>query len=71
MLELEAAVHAAGASVATSYRGTVTELAELVALAAAGRIRMDIERAPLDGALAAYAKLREGRITGRAVVVPS
>jgi propanol-preferring alcohol dehydrogenase len=60
-----------GAEVATSYWGTAPELIELVALARAGRIRMEIERFPLDRALEVYAKLRRGEIRGRAVIVPN
>jgi propanol-preferring alcohol dehydrogenase len=59
-----------GAEVATSYWGTQPELIELVALARAGRIRMDVETFPLDRALEAYERLRRGEIRGRAVIVP-
>jgi alcohol dehydrogenase, propanol-preferring len=59
-----------GAELATSYWGTVTELMELVALAEAGRIKVHTETFPLDRALDAYQRLREGGIKGRAVIVP-
>ena len=59
-----------GAEVATSYWGTVTELMELVALARAGKLRLDVETFPLADALAAYERLRRGEIRGRAVIVP-
>lgn len=59
-----------GASIATSYWGTVTELYELVALARSGAIHLDVERFALADALGAYTRLREGRVAGRAVVVP-
>ena len=59
-----------GAEVATSYWGTVTDLMELIALARAGRLRLEVERIPLAGALAAYDRLRRGEIRGRAVIVP-
>ena len=59
-----------GAEVATSYWGTVTELMELVALARAGKIRVDVEVFSLDHAPEAYARLRRGEIRGRAVIVP-
>jgi propanol-preferring alcohol dehydrogenase len=59
-----------GAQVSTSYWGTIPELMELVALARAGRIRMDVETFPLDQAPEVYARLRRGEIRGRAVVVP-
>lgn len=60
-----------GAEVATSYWGTVTELAELVELARVGKIRVDVETFPLDAAPEAYARLRRGEIRGRAVIVPN
>jgi propanol-preferring alcohol dehydrogenase len=60
-----------GAEVATSYWGTVTELIEIVALARAGRIRVDVEAFPLDKAPEVYERLRRGEIRGRAVVVPN
>jgi propanol-preferring alcohol dehydrogenase len=60
-----------GAEVATSYWGTVAELTELVALARAGRIRLDVETFPLDQAPDVYARLRRGEIRGRGVVVPT
>ena len=59
-----------GAEVATSYWGTTTELVELVALARAGKIHVDVETFTLDQAPEAYAKLRRGEIRGRAVIVP-
>ncbi len=59
-----------GAEVATSYWGTITELMEVVALAHAGAIRLDVETFPLDRAPEVYARLRAGDIRGRAVIVP-
>ena len=59
-----------GAEVATSYWGTITELMELVSLARAGKIRMDVETFPLAQAPQVYEKLRRGEIRGRAVIVP-
>ncbi|HEY7509262.1 MAG TPA: NAD(P)-dependent alcohol dehydrogenase [Vicinamibacteria bacterium] len=59
-----------GAQAATSYWGTIPELIELVALAHAGRIRLEVETFPLDRAAEAYERLRRGEIRGRAVVVP-
>lgn len=59
-----------GAEVATSYWGTITELMELVSLARAGKIRMDVETFPLGQAPAVYERLRRGEIRGRAVIVP-
>jgi propanol-preferring alcohol dehydrogenase len=43
---------------------------EVIALAAEGRIRPEVERFPLDQAREVYQRLREGRIMGRAVLVP-
>ena len=51
--------------------GTVAELAEVVELAARGAIRSEAEVYGLDEALSAYAKLRNGDVLGRAVVVPT
>ena len=59
-----------GAEVATTYWGTATELMDLVALARAGKIRVDVEAFALDQALDVYARLRKGEIRGRAVIVP-
>lgn len=59
-----------GAEIATSYWGTVTELIELVALARARKIRVDVEEFALDQATEVYARLRRGEIRGRAVIVP-
>ena len=58
------------ASVATSYWGTLPELCEVLALAEAGRIKAEIATFPLTRALDAYAALRDGKVAGRAVIVP-
>ena len=58
-----------GTEVATSYWGTVPELIELVALARAGKIKVDVEAFSLDQAPEVYARLRRGEIRGRAVIV--
>ena len=50
--------------------GTLPELHEVVELARAGRLHIEVERFPLEDALDAYARLREGAVAGRAVVVP-
>lgn len=52
------------------YWGSRTELMEVIALAQAGSIRADVEAFPLDQAIDVYGRLREGRIDGRAVLVP-
>lgn len=51
--------------------GTVAELAEVVALAAAGKIHSEAEVYDLDDAVSAYGKLRQGEVLGRAVVLPA
>jgi propanol-preferring alcohol dehydrogenase len=59
-------------SVGTTFWGTIAELAEVVALARSGRITVDIERLPLEGALDAYQRLEAGAFgTGRAVALPN
>lgn len=50
--------------------GTLPELHEVVALARAGSIRIDVERFALDEAVAGYRRLRDGDVDGRAVVLP-
>lgn len=57
-------------SVATTYWGTLPELMEVIALAAAGRIRAHVQRFSLDDAPAAYEAMRTGALHGRAVIVP-
>jgi len=57
-------------SVASTYWGSIIELHEVVALARAGRIHVDVERFPLDRALDAYDRMRSGTLRGRAVVTP-
>lgn len=59
-----------GCQVTVPYWGSRTELMEVIALAAAGRIRADVETFKLDQAVEVYQRLREGRIHGRAVLVP-
>jgi propanol-preferring alcohol dehydrogenase len=58
-------------SVATTYWGTLPELMEVIALAAAGRIRAHVQRFALDDAPAAYQAMRDGSLDGRAVIVPA
>jgi propanol-preferring alcohol dehydrogenase len=59
-----------GAQLTTTYWGTAVELMEVLELARQGKIRARTERFPLDAAEEAYARLREGRIEGRAVICP-
>jgi propanol-preferring alcohol dehydrogenase len=60
-----------GARIATTYWGTGVELMEVLELARTGRISVTTERVPLDGVPAAYERLREGRVEGRAVACPN
>jgi len=58
-------------TVTGSYVGTLEELHELLALARAGKVgRPQVEARPLGDAEAALSALKDGRITGRAVLVP-
>lgn len=59
-----------GASVRAPYWGTRTELMEVLDLARAGAIRVETEVYSLEEAPAAYRRLHDGVIRGRAVVVP-
>jgi propanol-preferring alcohol dehydrogenase len=58
------------AAIESSYWGTISELGEVIALAAAGRVRAHVERYRLAEAAEVYARLRAGRVRGRAVIVP-
>ncbi|HUA46832.1 MAG TPA: NAD(P)-dependent alcohol dehydrogenase [Solirubrobacteraceae bacterium] len=49
--------------------GTLPELHEVVALAAAGRIEIEVEQFALEDTLEGYRRLRHGEVSGRAVVV--
>ncbi|MEU8899033.1 NAD(P)-dependent alcohol dehydrogenase [Nocardia sp. NPDC048505] len=59
-----------GASVRKSYGGTKSDLINSVALARSGRIRVEVERFDLADGRAALDLLDQGRIRGRAVLVP-
>jgi propanol-preferring alcohol dehydrogenase len=50
--------------------GTLPELHEVVALAGAGAIHVEVEQLRLDEALEGYRRLHDGEVNGRAVVVP-
>lgn len=52
------------------YTGTLTDLRQVVALAAQDKLHVDVERYSLDDAVAAFDDLAHGRIQGRAVLVP-
>ena len=58
-------------SVVGSLVGTFTELSELMALAARGRVRLETREYALDQVNEALADLRDGRLHGRGVLVPA
>jgi propanol-preferring alcohol dehydrogenase len=58
-------------SVATTYWGTLPELVEVLALARTGLIRPEVQRFALDDAPRAYADLSDGKVSGRAVILPN
>jgi propanol-preferring alcohol dehydrogenase len=58
------------ASVQTTYWGTRPELVEVLDLGARGLVKPKITTFGLDDAVHAYQQLREGRLQGRAVIVP-
>lgn len=58
-------------SFATTLGYSRDELAEVVALAEAGKIQMRSERYPLEKVAEAYARLKANQVQGRAVIVPN
>lgn len=59
-----------GVSVSNPYWGSRTELMEVVGLARQKKIHIEIEKHPLTEANLVYDRLRQGKIKGRAVLVP-
>lgn len=57
-------------SLATTYWGSRPELVELLVLAATGQVGTERTVYPLDDSVRAYRDLRDGSLTGRAVIVP-
>jgi propanol-preferring alcohol dehydrogenase len=57
-------------TVSGSLVGTFAELLELTELVAAGRLEVVTTKYPLDHVASALTDLREGRVLGRAVLVP-
>jgi alcohol dehydrogenase, propanol-preferring len=57
-------------SVSMNCWGSLPELKEVVELARSGQLEMDVETVPLEDAIPALRRLAEGKVTGRAVVVP-
>ncbi|HVY49847.1 MAG TPA: NAD(P)-dependent alcohol dehydrogenase [Minicystis sp.] len=58
------------AAIRIPYWGSAVELMDVLALAEQGKIRVDVERFPLSKAMGVYKRLRDGAITGRAVLDP-
>jgi propanol-preferring alcohol dehydrogenase len=58
-------------SVVISNWGTRAELAEVVALARAGVIELEVERVPLSDVVTAYERLERGEVRGRVVAAPN
>jgi len=58
-------------SVASPYWGSIPELMEVISLAQAGKIKMLVEHFPLEQVSEAYHLLHDGKIKGRAVMVPN
>jgi alcohol dehydrogenase, propanol-preferring len=59
-----------GTQVTVPYWGSRTELMEVIALAQSGRIKAKVETFKLEQANEVYQRLREGKIQGRAVLLP-
>jgi propanol-preferring alcohol dehydrogenase len=60
-----------GTSMSIPYWGSRVELMEVIAMARDGRIQAETTEFPLTDAVGVYSKLKEGQITGRAVLVPA
>jgi propanol-preferring alcohol dehydrogenase len=58
-------------ALAATYWGALPELAEVIALAQAGKVRSRVEYFPLERADEAYERMRAGTLEGRAVITPS
>jgi alcohol dehydrogenase, propanol-preferring len=52
------------------YWGTLPEMMEVLALAQAGRLRMTVERFPLEHVADVYKRMSQGILKGRAVITP-
>ena len=59
------------AAIATTYWGSITELMECIELARQKKIHSKVTHYPLADVEKAYRDLREGKLQGRAVVVPA
>lgn len=59
-----------GASINKTYAGTRRDLIDALALAADGRIRVEVETFPLAQGPEVFGRLERGEISGRAVLIP-
>lgn len=59
-----------GVNVSNPYWGSRAELIEVIALANQGKLNIELERYTLDETKEVYEKLHQGKINGRAVIVP-
>ena len=59
------------ASLTHPYWGSIIELAEVLELARAGQITAHAERFPLERVADAYERMRNGTLSGRAVIAPN
>jgi alcohol dehydrogenase, propanol-preferring len=59
------------ATITHPYWGSAIELTEVLDLARVGQIQAHVERFPLDRAAEAYQRMREGTLSGRAVITPN
>lgn len=59
-----------GVNIERAYGGTRADMRQVIALAQAGKIAVEVERYPLESAPRAFDDLHHGRIPGRAVLVP-
>jgi len=59
------------ASITHPYWGSAIELAEVLELARSGRIHAHVEHFPLERVAEAYERMREGSLSGRAVITPN
>jgi alcohol dehydrogenase, propanol-preferring len=59
-----------GVSITRAYGGTRRDVDEVVALARAGRIHVEVEQHPLADGVEVFERLERGEVQGRAVLVP-
>lgn len=59
-----------GVNIERAYGGTRADMRQVIALAQAGKISVEVTRYALDDAVQAFDDLHHGRVAGRAVLVP-